>query len=257
MPESNATEVHLVKIPLRVDRLMQAARSRGIPARDLDDGYLAHSVLTELWQQRSPLPFVLKGRQRTIDVWGYCGVDAQTLIAHANDFGDPALLQTIDGIGSIASKRMPVFPTGRAVGFTARVCPVVRLSKSTNGHRPGAEVDAFLARTFAEPENRAIRREDVYSEWFGRQFADVARVGARVTTVRVAGMSRTRLVRRTQGAERHARSLERPDVYVEGELVVENGETFLGCLARGIGRHRAFGFGALLIIAPDSIRRAS
>ena len=49
--------LHLVKVPFRLDSLMKVARQRRLPVRDLDTGYLAHSILRELWQERAPAPF--------------------------------------------------------------------------------------------------------------------------------------------------------------------------------------------------------
>jgi CRISPR system Cascade subunit CasE len=42
----------------------------------------------------------------------------------------------------------------------------------------------------------------------------------------------------------------RPAVTFEGTLTVTDGEQFEALLARGVGRHRAFGFGMLLLRPP-------
>jgi CRISPR system Cascade subunit CasE len=60
-------------------------------------------------------------------------------------------------------------------------------------------------------------------------------------------MSRERLLRRTHGNHRTTKRLERPDVRFEGDLTVRDAERFHEWLAHGIGRHRAFGFGALML----------
>ncbi|MGI8498963.1 MAG: type I-E CRISPR-associated protein Cas6/Cse3/CasE [Gemmatimonadaceae bacterium] len=244
--------LHLVKVPLRADRLVSLAKRRHIPIRDLDDGYLTHCLLTELWQATAPAPFVLRGAGRTLDVWGYSQSSAPELIDHARAFGDPAILDTLDGVETISSKAMPRFERGRRVGFLARVCPVARLSKSTNGHRAGAEVDVFLSKAFVAGSTASLAREAIYREWFTSKLSDPASTGVLVERVRVAAIARTRLVRRTQGDAREARPLERPDVRVEGDLVIDDGNAFLRFLAHGIGRHRAFGFGALIVVPPGT-----
>jgi len=134
--------LNLVKVPLRVEQLLQVARHRGLSLRTLDDGYFAHCILKEIWQDQAPAPFVLRGRGRVIDAWGYTDADAAQLIAHARDFADPSLLSVIEDPSAIASKPMPCFAAGRRVGFLLRACPVVRLSKGRADHRAGAEVDA-------------------------------------------------------------------------------------------------------------------
>lgn len=244
--------LHLVKVPLRADKLVAIAKRRQIRIRDLDDGYLVHCLLAEIWQAQAPAPFVLRGNGRTLDVWGYSRADASELIEHARAFGDPSILDALDGVGTICSKAMPHLERGRGVGFLARVCPVARLAKSKNGHRAGAEVDVFLSRCFAVGGDVAVSREAVYREWFAARLEDTAATGARLARVTVAGITRTRIVRRTQGAARQARVLERPDVHLEGDLLIEDGEAFLRFLAHGIGRHRAFGFGALIVVPPGT-----
>lgn len=244
--------LHLVKVPLRADRLVAIAKRRQINVRSLDEGYLTHCLLAELWQANAPAPFVLRGSGRTLDAWGYSRLDAPALIGHARAFGDPAILDALDGIEAIASKAMPRFDKGRRVGYLARVCPVARLATARDGHRAGAEVDVFLSRCFSAGPSVSLSREAVYREWFVGRVGDTAVTGARVDHTRVAGIARVRLVRRTQGIERAARSLERPDVRLEGDLVIEDGDAFLRFLAHGVGRHRAFGFGALMIVPPGT-----
>ncbi|WP_083761830.1 type I-E CRISPR-associated protein Cas6/Cse3/CasE [Alkalilimnicola ehrlichii MLHE-1] len=41
--------------------------------------------------------------------------------------------------------------------------------------------------------------------------------------------------------------LVRPDALVTGRLTVRDPDTFATLVARGVGRHRAFGFGMLLL----------
>lgn len=248
MPEA----VYLVKVPLRLDKLVSVARRRGLPVRELDEGYLAHVLMRELWQEKAPAPFVLRGRGGLLDVWGYGRSGAATLIDYACSFGDPSLLTAIGGLDAIASKPMPLLDHGRHVGFVVRACPVVRLAGPKRGHRTGAEVDAFLARCFAAGQGTPVSREDAYREWLASTMSRPAVTGVSVLNVRVAGMSRGRFVRRTHAQMRETHHLERPDVHFEGHMTVEDGARLLEYLARGVGRHRAFGFGALMLMPPGA-----
>lgn len=249
--------LHLVKIPLRAERLMSIARQRGLPMREVDEGYLCHCILRELWQEQAPTPFVLRGRSRTLDAWGYSSADATELVRHARAFGDPSLITVVGSLDAIASKPMPPFEVGRRVGFLLRACPVVRLATASNGHEAGAEVDAFLARCFAVGEDVAVSREEVYRDWVAARINTVEKTGVTLARVRVAAISRERLVRRAQGPNRVARRLERPDVRFEGNLVVADGERFQKWLAHGVGRHRAFGFGAVILVPPGTVHSGS
>jgi CRISPR system Cascade subunit CasE len=244
-----ADELHLVKVPLRVAHIAAAARRYRTSLRDLDEGYLVHCLLRSLWRDTAPSPFVLKGRGRVLDAWGYASVDAATLIDAARTFGDPYALAAIADVNAVTSRPMPIFEPGRRVGFLLRACPVVRMNRP--GYRKGAEVDAFLARCAAVGPEGRVEREAVYREWLASRL-DATRSGARVERISLAAVSRDRLVRRTQGAERLVRRLERPDVHFEGEMLVQDGRRLLDSLRRGVGRHRAFGFGALILVPPGA-----
>ncbi len=249
MPEPS---LHLVKVPMRADKLVEVARRRGIGLRELDEGYLAHCILRELWQDKAPAPFVLKGNRRWIDAWGYSKAGGPELLDHARSFADPSLLELLGDASGIASKPMPAFERGRRVGFHLRACPVVRLAKALRDVKAGAEVDAFLAHLLRAGPEAAGTREQVYREWLLARLGGAERSGVLVERVAVAAHARERLFRRTHAEKRESKRLERPDVRFEGELVVEDGERFLRLLARGVGRHRAFGFGALLLVPPGT-----
>ena len=251
MPEP----LHLVKIPLLAAAFVKIAARRGYPLRELDDGYLAHCLLAELWQKNAPAPFHLKGAplredgargRGVVDVWGYTAVSADHLANHARDFGDPTLLEAIDGgPTAISGKEMPRFEAGRRVGFLLRACPVVR-TKSPRDPGRSREVDAFIA-AWAKREGEPVERERVYVEWLRDRLKDK---GVSVERLALAGFSRERLVRRTQGEQRAAKTLERPDARFEGDLRVDDADAFAALLRRGVGRHRAFGFGMMVLVPP-------
>lgn len=244
--------IHLVKIPFRLKHLPAIAKRRGIRGRDLDEGYLTHCLLRELWQDLAPQPFVVRSERDVASVWGYARADGPRLTEHVRAFGDPELVRVLVGIDAISSRPMPVFAKGRRVGFVLRACPVVRLASERGGHRAGAEIDAFLARSLAVGPEVSVDREAVYREWFETRLGPVEESGVRLEGVAVMKHLRERFVRRTHGGEREARRIERPDVELGGDLVVEDGELFLQRVAKGVGRHRAFGFGALLVVPPGS-----
>ena len=53
---------------------------------------------------------------------------------------------------------------------------------------------------------------------------------------------RTRAVRKL-----HGQQSEGPDAVMRGNLTVTDSDSFVALLARGIGRHRAYGYGMLLL----------
>ena len=50
-----------------------------------------------------------------------------------------------------------------------------------------------------------------------------------------------------------ARYSEGPDALMRGELTVTDGTAFACLLKKGIGRHRAYGYGMLLLRPADSV----
>ena len=251
--------LYLVKVPFRLDGLVRIARQRGLPTRQLDEGYLAHAILRELWQEAAPAPFDLRSNGRRTDAWGYSDQNAEQLRQHAADFGDPSLLDAIEsGIESIVSKPVPKFPAGKSVGFQVRLCPITRLANGRGGRR-GREVDAYLARCWSRETDTEVSREQVYMEWLAERLTQ-ERSGARISRLSVESYTSERLVRRTQPGPdggRTAHTLERPDVRMTGEVVVADAERFRATLRRGIGRHRAFGFGMLLLVPPSNVTAGS
>lgn len=238
-----ATELRMMRMSFDAGRLYALGRRRRL--RDADLGYLLHCQLKELFGEHAPSPFFAQDeRGRRVTVLGYSTRSRDELVAHASRFADPGIHAACD-FEAFSEKTMPTtWPVGLRVGFEVRASPVVRLSNDVAHYRKGAEVDAFLVRC-AREEGRPVDREAVYREWLSAEVE--RRGGARLVSVEVSSFRRERLLRRTQGEDRRARTTERPDVRFAGCLDVTNGEAFSALLARGVGRHRAFGFGMLLL----------
>lgn len=240
------SELHMISLSLDPARVMAAGRRMGLPPHHADTGYLVHGQIGELFGDLRPRLFHLASTQGARwRVLAYGHNPADSLRRHAAQFADPTVHAAVDW-ETFASKAMPrAWSEGQRLGFEVRVCPVIRKSGQGEKHRPGAEVDVFLARCWSAGEGTAVDREEVYREWFASQLARHG--GAISKATRVERMQRHHLVRRTQGETRKAHVLERPDVTLSGELVVTDPEAFNGLLVRGIGRHRSFGFGMLML----------
>lgn len=245
-------ELRMIRMRLEAPRLFDLARRRRLSPRTADVGYLVHCELKELFGDDAPAPFsMLEGARRWITVLAYTSRPAAELLDHARTYADPAALAGCD-LATLVDKELPtVWPAGKTIGFEVRACPVVRLSsdlrlKDGGTVSKGAEVDAFLARCWRM--EGAVDRDTVYREWLSSEIA--RRGGVRLITARLEGQKRTSLLRRTHGEERRSRMTERPDVTFSGFAEVTDGAAFAALLARGIGRHRAFGFGMLLLRSP-------
>ncbi len=245
--------LHMVRVQLTARDLYGAASHARHANADL--GYAVHWALVSAFGDAAPSPFVLRRETgRNIEVLGYARHDATELrrAAHGGELGRAARAIVLASLGS---KVMPTrWRVGSRLGFELRACPVVRMSSSGVHHRRGAEVDAFLAACRRSPD-AAVDRGAVYRAWLCRQFegpgAEGDRTcwqgGVRVLDVTMRRFRRARLFRREQGGERPGRRLERPDATLSGTLEVTDAGRFSRLMARGIGRHRAFGFGMLLL----------
>lgn len=218
-------------------------------ASDLGDAL--HGLLRAAFGAAAPQPFrYLDERQGLL---AYTNLDPDAMAAQVA-LADPIAAQTL-GLGASGlheGYRLRAFPAlwhaGQVLGFEVRVRPTVRAA--------AGEQDAFL-QAVARANGAPLQREAVYAQWLRTHLA-ASDGGAReawqgaveVTEVQLAGFQRLAIVRRTQavdGAARRGRVIDGPDALLKGRLRVLDPVAFRQLLARGVGRHRAFGFGMLLL----------
>jgi len=236
--------LYMVQIELDRARLFEFARRRRLPLRDLDLGYLLHCATRSVFGEYAPHPFSFEDRGRDLTMLGYTSHPSERLAEHGRAFSEPmdwAILR------DLASKPMPQsFPSLVRLGFEARICPIVRKASAGPKHAKGAEVDVFLSRCWEQREPAALDRESVYREWLRCRLEQST--AATLVSASLVGFRRERVLRSTHGrVGSRFRMCERPDARVRGILEVGDPLSFQELLRRGIGRHRAFGFGMLLL----------
>lgn len=240
---------HMIEVRLDALALMRLARERGLPRRQVDLGYLLHCQLGETFGEIAPRPFAILGREplagaRELTVLAYATADATTLQQRALEGARPGSFAAIDW-ARFASKPMPNdWAPGRQLAFEVRACPVVRMGSQRDQHRKGAEVDVFLSECWRIGAETPVDREQVYRRWLSERLA--AR-GVRALEVRVEALQLGPVTRRDHKPVRSSHVMRRPDVRFAGRLEITDGALFAQSLARGVGRHRAFGFGMLLV----------
>lgn len=238
--------LHMLRCRLQIPGLIALARRRRLPVRDVDLGYVVHSALGELFGDDAPQPFSLRdqsSRFATVLAYSALAVDELESIARAD--ADPALFEIFDW-ETFAAKPMPArWPSGARFSFETRICPVVRMAADGPKHRKGAEVDAFLAECWRTggPDG-PVDREQVYRDWLAKRLETG---GVRVLQLEMTSFKRERLLRRTHAQQRKAHLCERPSATFTGLLEVADPERLHDMMCRGIGRHRAFGFGMVLM----------
>lgn len=243
------SRVHLVELRLDTAALVRFARDRGLlhPTGDEDMGYAIHAWLRAAFGQRAPGPWRLfMDSRRPTRVLGYGADDSEELRRAMAEFADPVVMAACpDGERDVHSKEMLGWRPGRRLGFEVLCSPVGRDS------RTGVEKDVFLMRA-REEKTGAPSREDTYATWARQQIEKLG--GVKVDAVSVTGFRLVRLLRRPggNGQKRRASILVRPQVLVRGELTVTDPQAFDHILVHGIGRHRAFGYGMVLLRPPQS-----
>lgn len=214
------------------------ATRHGLLSPDGDYGYALHALLTAAFGGQAPKPFCYLGERQGLLAYTNSNLDSLRKLAR---LATPAVARVLR-LNSLDSRLFPSsWRTGQRLGFEVRVRPVVRTS---TGH----ERDAYLSILEAAPgKNNAPQREAIYMEWLNRQFQiDNA---AKIVRARMDGFHLTRVIRKSRNSTgwRRSNSITGPDVLFRGELQVADNIAFSRLIARGVGRHRAFGFGMLLL----------
>ena len=211
-----------------------------------DTDHAMHCLLKETFGELSPKPFRLivpRGGSRGC-LYGYGPATAADLQDAANTFADPQQLRALPP-SVIDAKPMPSeWQPGKRLGFEVRVRPVLR--KSDRSDRPGAEEDVFQvkAKTFP-PKEMPNSREEVYREWLSHRVGEDQGVALDLSQAKLVSFQRTRSLRKL-----HSRYVEGPDAVMRGVLTITDPEAFARLLTRGVGRHRAYGYGMLLLRPP-------
>lgn len=253
--------LHLVRLSVDLDALARAADQRGWTAgRRLafDEGAALHHLLTETFGRGVLQPFRLSVAPRRArgSLYAYTETEPASLSETAAMAAMPEVVAALSPT-LFQAKAMPTgFSVGRCVGFDVRICPTTRLLKdipAVDGSRDsiakGAEIDTFLAEALRHEDRDHMTtigrtREAVYCDWLAERLAGIAKLEkARLASFR----------RRTSA--RGGKAFETPDAVLHGTLSIEDPDRFVERLTKGVGRHRAYGYGMLLLRPPSPRRR--
>lgn len=237
--------LYLIELRPGARELVRFAKGQGINAsRDEDLGYTAHAWLAALFGKLSPKPFrVLQDCRGTLRVLGYTPHGREELLEAAESFALPEATHVCALKENLLAKTMPGgWREGRRLGFEVLLCPVTR--------KESAEKDVYLRQCDRlEEGQQATPREEVYRGWLAKQLE----AAASLERAELAAFRLIRMLRRPQpkhGGPRAAGPLTLPQALFRGTLEVRDDEAFQNLLRRGVGRHRAFGYGMLLLRPP-------
>lgn len=259
------SELHLIRMVLDRRAAARVAPRRG----SWDEGYALHAALCRVFADSPDEPATVPLRTFAIDdtcgrsssrelyLLGYSEQPIDELRAALGDGGE--LVRGMDG------RSMPSIAAGTTITFRLRAIPVVRTKnvpprgappkKDKHGRPRSREVDAFLAsrfdswterppdegRPFERSEREWAAREEAYRGWMVNQTQVDGEPSIQLEDITLESYRRARLHRRG-GSDTVA-----PDAILTGRLVVRDADAFRRVLTRGIGRHRAFGYGMLRV----------
>ena len=209
--------------------------------RDID--HAMHCLLVESFGSLAPKPFrLIMNRDGLKGIfYGYGTADCEFLRESAAICADP--LQTrILPPESLQDKTMPTsWTSDKRLGFEVRIRPVVRKGRNSGRHRDEQDAFQHMAEQY-EKGKIPLTREEVYVQWLAELMAreGAAQVDDRET--KLIFFQRLRSFRKQD-----PRYVEGPDAVLRGALTVGDPEAFASLLARGIGRHRSYGYGMLLL----------
>lgn len=259
----SAADVPAAVGPLQLLRLLPdlAALARWVAAtgqRALQDdtGYALHAALRASLGELAPKPFALLERPGSLQLIGYScrSTEALELALAQAQTTDPGAARAL-GLDQPANTVIKAMPTrwreGDRMSFEVRVAPVVRSRQQSGGGYP--EIDVAF-----HPDHAADvggSREAAHRAWLERELGRggaASLLAARVLSFRLTPIAR----RHAQAAGRRSgRSTQQgllPDLCVRGQLQLNDPVAFNALLARGLGRHRSFGYGCLLLAPPGA-----
>ncbi len=253
----------LIYIPLNMKNFKRWAGQRGlIQRRVFDEGLALHTLLSSVFGQSTLQPFRLfsSDRRTAATIYAYADLDAAYLKEIAEFTATPDCLAVIN-TKRILSKQMRLdFTNGQTLGFDVRVRPVRRLmrdlfdSQSGKTLTKGSEVDAFRVNALRQFPNGwndekvcAIRmgqsRSKIYIDWLIERLKDSAEI--QLQDCHLVQFRRNRICRR------NGINTEGPDVCIQGSLTIKRSSEFALKVSNGIGRHKAYGYGMMMLRPPN------
>lgn len=202
--------LHLLQLRFRPDNLFR---------RGEDEGYSIHRRLSELFGTEHPKPFRLTQCNRHFaEVLAYSDKSSE---AWRDSFWLTATPIAEKSLLSFESKEIPTIPQGTRLGFEVLVCPI----RQSNGSQRDA---LFCA-------GEGVDREQAYCDWLREKVPSILSCSLKSYELKTT----TR-----QTSDRRMQRFTMPSALMEGVL---EAHTLPELLSHGIGRHRSFGYGMVLL----------
>ena len=228
--------LHMIRAKVDFRALHEWMNEEEVEDEDTGMHHIICSTLGELSPRTFRLMRPREGHHGKL--YAYTQAAAEDLVETMAAAADPLAWRVIDA-STVMGKPMPEeWKHGGALGFNLRARPVMR-SRAPNGRT--TEMDSY------QRGQNGPGRMETYANWL--QNIMERRGGAQVGRVRMTNYKDTATVRK-----KGRRKVTGPDVTFDGTLYVDSPEAFGEMLASGVGRHKAYGYGMLLLQPPPRQR---
>ena len=236
-------KIFLVELYFNIKDLFLLARKRNLPLFKIDNNYLIHQVLLELFGDNQLKLFsVIEISNKFIRVLSYSKINHIELQKQAQLYANP-FIYNICNWSLIKSKQMPQeWKVNQKLSFEVKIIPIKRLSVPLGNFHKNTEIDVFL---YEKIKNRKENRESVYIDWATKLINSKYIVD--VKSLKIISLSQTQMIRRNHQKDRKSKVLSRTAITFNGVMSVFEPNLFNRILLNGIGRHKSFGFGMILL----------
>ena len=185
-----------------------------------------------------PKPFLIQPATRkelgTASLLAYTPLDATDLRALATTNQTLAMESVIPPETIRTAPTPPAWPAGARIGFSTRVRPTMRRRWEETGK--STERDIYLERA------GEMTRAELYCDWTAQM---LEKQGGATPVPDTLAMTQFQI--RNVRRQRNSKQSNGPDTTIRGILEVTDPVKFGELLSRGIGRHRAYGYGMVLL----------
>jgi CRISPR system Cascade subunit CasE len=147
-----------------------------------------------------------------------------------------ALPSVQSALGEPLTAAMPPLRTGDKFRFAVKLVPTIRVTPG--GDRRHGERDAYLVAADKAGKDAGLSRDTVYCDYLRDRLQ-----GAELERGRLEQFQLKRFAR-PRAAGGHAQKAA-PEATLSGSLIVGDTEAFGHHLQKGVGRHKAYGYGML------------
>ena len=176
-------------------------------------------------------------------LYGYVNADIESIRQAFSMFADPLQAQIIPS-HSWNAKTMPnEWKPGTMLGFETRVRPVHKHAIEDPEY-PNVECDSLVHAVYHVEggHDKYHGRENVYIQWIREQLERNGAVKLLEEATKLVSFQINRAYRALD-----TRHIDGPDATIRGTFSVMDSDAFNHVLKKGIGRHKSYGYGMVLL----------